>query len=305
MHNVVAKAVEVARDWLYRVDGAGHPEPFIGLDAKSPLEGVGFCTWSSIGEGTSPFSVSLNSGLSLPLGVKPTVDNLTSLLTSLNSASLPIQSFMLDDGWLDTRPYVDSFDGTEYPDNPGWNAALWSFSASPHLGTSLAGVVSLVKQHLSSVRDVGVWMTLEGYWKGIHPDSPLARKYEFKGYALDRAYMPGIDNHPGNVTYLPTGHGTWYLPSPAYAHAFWHDWFTYLAGQGITWVKVDNQASLSFLAGTEGAEAHTAMWEGMTRAAEEVWGPGAVVYCMSHSERMYNGDAALGLVTKGRKVAVR
>ena len=53
VHNVVAKAVEVARGWLYRIEGAGHPEPFIGMDVKSPLEGVGFCTWSSIGEGTS------------------------------------------------------------------------------------------------------------------------------------------------------------------------------------------------------------------------------------------------------------
>lgn len=58
MHNVVAKAVEVAREWLYRVEGAGEPEPFVGLDKQSPLEGVGFCTWSSIGEGeSSPIGV--------------------------------------------------------------------------------------------------------------------------------------------------------------------------------------------------------------------------------------------------------
>ena len=53
VHNVVAKAVEVARDWLYRVQGSGAPEPWVELEVKSPLEGVGFCTWSSIGEGTS------------------------------------------------------------------------------------------------------------------------------------------------------------------------------------------------------------------------------------------------------------
>lgn len=50
-HNVVAMAVRMARDWLYKLEGAGEPEPFVGLDRKSPLEGVGFCTWSSIGEG--------------------------------------------------------------------------------------------------------------------------------------------------------------------------------------------------------------------------------------------------------------
>jgi hypothetical protein len=119
--------------------------------------------------------------------------------------------------------------------------------------------------------------------------------------------MPGITNEPGSVTHLPTGHGVWYLPHPDDAFRFWRDWFAYLKEQGITWVKVDNQASLSFLAGVQGAEAHTGMWQGMTRAARDVWGDdtGRVIYCMSHSERMFNGDAALGVATQDRKLVVR
>ncbi|KAJ9092319.1 hypothetical protein QFC19_008753 [Naganishia cerealis] len=293
VHQVVERAVLTARMWLRGMEEGRQVteeeiRPFIGLEDTSPLQGVGFCTWSSIGE-----------------GVKPNTSNLTHLLTSLADAHLPIQSFMLDDGWLDTRHYIDSANGTEYDGIPGWNAALWAFEAAPSLGTTMGGVVQLIKEKLPSVKDVGVWMTLEGYWKAIHPDSPLARKYRIEPYALDRAYMPGITNEPGNVSHLPTGHGTWFLPHPDDAFAFWRDWFTYLREQGVTWVKVDNQASLSFVAGVRGAEAHTGMWEGMTRAAEEVWGAGRVVYCMSHSERMYNGDAALGVASQDKKLVVR
>ncbi|KAJ9109313.1 hypothetical protein QFC21_000642 [Naganishia friedmannii] len=295
VHRVVARAVREGRAWLCGVQegrkiGQEELKPFVGLEDTSPLQGLGFCTWSSIGE-----------------GVKPTTENLTNLLTSLSKANLPIQSFMLDDGWLSTRHYIDSDDGTEHGGNEGWNAALWAFEAAPELGTSIGGVVQLVKQHLPSVKDVGVWMTLEGYWKSIHPDSPLARKYRIERYTLDRSYMPGISNEPGSVTHLPTGRGAWYLPHPGDAFRFWRDWFTYLHQQGITWVKVDNQASLSLLAGVEGARAHTGMWEGMTRAAEAVWGAegGRVIYCMSHSERMFNGDAALGVASHDRKLVVR
>jgi hypothetical protein len=66
---------------------------------------------------------------------------------------------MLDDGWLSTRHYIDSDDGTEHGGQSGWNAALWAFEADPGLGTSIGGVVKLVKELLPSVRDVGVWMT--------------------------------------------------------------------------------------------------------------------------------------------------
>lgn len=66
---------------------------------------------------------------------------------------------MLDDGWLDTRPYIDSPDGTEHAGSGGWNAALWAFEPAPELGMTLEGVVQLVKEKLPTVKDVGVWMT--------------------------------------------------------------------------------------------------------------------------------------------------
>ncbi|KAJ9125662.1 hypothetical protein QFC22_000624 [Naganishia vaughanmartiniae] len=315
VHRVVERAVREARLWLRRVEGAQKEDlkPFVGLEETSPLQGLGFCTWSSIGEGpffslpiiTPNFIILIFPVSPFTPGVKPTMENLTNLLTSLSSAQIPIQSFMLDDGWLSTRHYIDSSDGTEHDGNGGWNAALWAFEATEELGGTVQDVVKLVKEMLPTVRDVGVWMTLEGYWKSIHPDSPLVQKYRIEAYDLDRRYMPGISNEPGSVTHLPTGRGTWILPHPDDAFRFWKDWFTYLKQEGVTWVKVDNQASLSFLSGVRGAEAHTAMWRGMTQAAEVVWGAGRVIYCMSHSERMFNGDAALGVASDDRKLVVR
>lgn len=63
VHRVVARAVEEARVWLRGVE-EGHKvereelRPFKGLEETSPLQGLGFCTWSSIGEGTSSSSIS-------------------------------------------------------------------------------------------------------------------------------------------------------------------------------------------------------------------------------------------------------
>jgi hypothetical protein len=97
----------------------------------------------------------------------------------------------------------------------------------------------------------------------------------------------------------------WYLPHPSRAFDFWKDYFRTCATAGITFVKVDNQASISLLEGRHGAEAAHAMWNGMFAAANEVFGPGKVIHCMSHSERMFVGDIATGLATQGQRIMFR
>jgi hypothetical protein len=87
-HNVVAMAVRMARDWLYKLEGAGEPEAFVGLKKKSPLEGVGFCTWSSIGEGKSLSHHSRRSYTDLTVQAS-NLPSKTSHPSSLHSATPP------------------------------------------------------------------------------------------------------------------------------------------------------------------------------------------------------------------------
>lgn len=128
--------------------------------------------------------------------------------------------------------------------------------------------------------------SLGGFWCAIDKDSPLVSKYSCKPYPISRSYLPGIPNRPSTISYLPptstsSSPHVWYLPPPTQAYRFWSDWFSSLRSQGITWVKVDNQASLTILSGREGVECMEAMWEGMVMAAEEVFGPGRVLHCMA------------------------
>jgi hypothetical protein len=70
-------------------------------------------------------------------------------------------------------------------------------------------------------------------------------------------------------------------------------------------VKVDDQAYGSLLDGVSGGEEFVAMWDGMTRAANEVFADNKVIHCMAHYERTFNGDIGMGVATQGRKIVIR
>ncbi|KAK9258913.1 hypothetical protein V1519DRAFT_500328 [Lipomyces tetrasporus] len=66
----------------------------------------------------------------------------------------------------------------------------------------------------------------------------------------------------------------WWLPPKELAYQFWKDYFAFCADAGISFAKIDDQSFSSFLAGVEGAEEAFALWDGMTRAADDVFGVG-------------------------------
>ena len=108
--------------------------------------------------------------------------------------------------------------------------------------------------------------------------------------------MAFLPDRPGNV---------YYLPPPSEAYRFWKDWFEYLYAQGVTFLKVDNQGSASVLDGADGAECMLALWRTMTKAADEVFGHGRVIHCMSHHEQMWGGVQGLGVETGGERFVWR
>jgi len=82
--------------------------------------------------------------------VLPTKTNMEGLIDSLERASLPIGTFIIDDGWQDV---CKNYDGG--PDNE----CLWSFDAYAGLSGSLKETVETIKARLPTVKNVGVWMS--------------------------------------------------------------------------------------------------------------------------------------------------
>ncbi|KAJ8096985.1 hypothetical protein POJ06DRAFT_283641 [Lipomyces tetrasporus] len=169
---------------------------------------------------------------------------------------------------------------------------LWSLDVWDGMDASFKDTVAIIKEGLSTVENVGVWMTLQGYWNSIASQSPLIAKYKMRSFRLSSDCVPGIacngfDEMQTLVQPDERNH-IWWLPPKELAYQFWRDYFTVCADAGITFAKVDNQSFSSFLAGVEGAE--------------EAF---MIYHCMAHCERTFNGDIGMGMATHGRKVVFR
>jgi hypothetical protein len=97
------------------------------------------------------------------------------LVHKLAKFNIPVGTFIIDDGWQDIRYGLNGSEKTR---------GLWSFDTWEHMNSPLSDVVCLIKKTLPTVEDVGVWMTLHGYWNSIAPTSPLAKKYEMRTFKL-------------------------------------------------------------------------------------------------------------------------
>lgn len=289
----VTGAVRRSPDWLHAThdtiaaarDKYGirvEPKPIDRAEyEESPFGGLGFCTWSSIGE-------------HVPL----TKSNITDLVEKLSEFELPIASFIIDDGWQNTRRGENGGPGSR---------GLYGFDTWDGMGADLGEIVSIIRQGIPSCRHVGVWLTLYGYWNTIAPSSPLAAKYEMKKYQITRDNVGGLGwDWEVETGSFPDPKDRWYLlPPPSRAYDFYRDYFSVCKAAGVTFVKIDNQAYGSHLEGVEGGEEFVAMWNAMYRASNEIFGELRVINCMAHSERTYGGDIGLGGVTQGKRIVIR
>ncbi|KAJ8103412.1 glycoside hydrolase superfamily [Lipomyces tetrasporus] len=248
--------------------------PFVDPPAQdrgtlSPFNQLGFCTWSSIGE-----------------NVRPTRAKLEKLVQSLKSAQIPVSSFIIDDGWQDIRSGMNGIAATR---------GLWSFDVWDGMDASFKETVSIIKEGLPTVENVGVWMTLHGYWNSIASQSPLVAKYKMRPFKLNAEFLPGIASDGFDdiqTLWLPDERDrVWWLPPKELTYQFWKDYFSVCADAGVTFAK--------------GAEEAAALWDGMNKAADEVFGQGRVIHCMAHYERTVNGDIGMGVATNGMKVVFR
>jgi raffinose synthase len=72
------------------------------------------------------------------------------------------------------------------------------------------------------IADVGIWHTLDGYWRGINPNSPLGKEYKNDLIPWEK------------LNYFIS-------PNSNAIMKFYNDFYSYLKSEGISFVKVDNQ----------------------------------------------------------------
>lgn len=156
------------------------------------FDGFGWCTWDA-------FYTRVSSR------------GIFEKLEECRQKKIPLQWLLIDDGWSVTR-----------------DGKLWCFEEDREkFPEGLDAVIRRIKEEYG-VRYVGVWHTFNGYWGGIHPDSPLYREQK------------------DNLIVLPGGQIQPDFRDREKCFSFWDAWHSYLAGCGVDFVKVDNQSSLTY-----------------------------------------------------------
>lgn len=234
-----------------------------------------FCTWNSLGQDYTLSGV------------------LKRLQALEDSRTLEkIDSVLLDDGWQDVGPNLEagemrlrclrSFDTRkgwfDVADDQATGVANGVSGALPSGGmkpsANLKRAIAIIKSRFPRIKHVGVWLTLEGYWSGLHPKSPISEHYELflAGHRYDKKQ------------------GLLYLPALGSIQTFWRDYFTSLHNAGVSYVKVDNQAELDYVVGDGAAEIRRKMGQEMRKAADAIFGPGNLINCMAGSPGIYSGE---------------
>lgn len=207
-------------------------------------------------------------------------DKIKDGIESFKSIGVAIPTLLIDDGWLqvtkDEKLKSYKFDSTKFPN----------------------GAASLFKELKDEfgVSDIGVWHTLNGYWAGVDKSGEL---YSEQSENLV-PYRDKLSVHDKELS-----KDTFYGPSPEgnRAYNFYSNWYNYLAKQGISFVKVDQQSVIKRLAKGHASftdtpisfgELANSLEGGLQRAIREHFN-GQVINCQDMAvEALYNmGSSAI------------
>ena len=179
------------------------------------LRKLGWCSWDSLGQ-----SVKMDAG----------VDK----VKELKEKEVPVQWVLIDDGWSDSEGQM-----------------LKSFEADPvKFPGGIKETVSMLKE-VYTMKYVGVWQAIKGYWNGILPGSQAEKE--------NAAFLTTYPN--GEITVKPQADAVF---------GFWNQWHAFLENAGVDFIKVDSQSSFSIM--TQGTvsygEAAKAVHTGLEASAD-------------------------------------
>lgn len=203
------------------------------------IDRLGWCTWDAFYKDVS--AAGIREGLQRLVGggVRPGF-------------------LVIDDGWQavrDDRMVDFAVDATKFPHG-------------------LAPVVREAQAEFG-VHHVGVWHTLQGYWKGVDPNGPLRARYEI---VPCNERSPDFNGWPAQFDTATRD-----LVAPRDAARFYQDFHRWLAAQGIDFVKVDNQAMIQQFVGAQLPRIGTqTAYQRALQGASAVHFGGAVLHCMSN-----------------------
>jgi hypothetical protein len=110
---------------------------------ESWYDGLGYCTWNSLGR-------------------ELTQDRVLDALQDLHDKGIFISTVIIDDNWqtLDSRRRWERFEANEF------------------FPKGLKGLTSEIRKRFKSIQHIAVWHAIIGYWEGISPDGWIAQNYK-------------------------------------------------------------------------------------------------------------------------------
>lgn len=189
-------------------------------------------------------------------------------LASLRTGGVSPRWLILDDGWQTVKA------------REGAASRLAGFAANEKFPSGLAGTIDMAKGY--GVEQLIVWHALHGYWGGV--DSDALPDYGVTEVA--RNYTPEVLHHRPEANHEYWGNGVG-RPGSAELERFYDDYHQYLVKQGVSGVKVDNQASVEALGAGQGGRVTSAFTtrNALERSASKHF-RGALINCMSCSSEM-------------------
>ncbi len=221
-------------------------EPYSAMDAA-----VGAALCEKCAERTPAFSETLG-GLGWctweSFGPFVSAERIIEKLDEYAAAGRVPRWVLIDDGWATYRD----------------NRLLSFFADEKKFPDGLGALVRRMREEYG-VKHVGVWCAINGHWGGLDAEHEYAKKYR-----------EGLYTAYNGALLLGKSHGETYR--------FWNEWFTYLRGEGIDFVKIDNQGNVPQYYDGElrGSAACDVIHKGLEAAAKEHF-DGALINCMGAS----------------------
>jgi hypothetical protein len=150
-----------------------------------------------------------------------TEEKVLNAVDTLAENNIHISCMILDDNWQDI----------DYRGEGQWQHGWNDFEAEPKtFPGGLKKLVSTIRHKHKNIQHIAVWHALIGYWAGLAPDGPLAKRYKTVEVTRSDSEIdqPPVDNKMTIVAKEET-------------EKFYDDFYRFLSSCGVDGVKTDGQ----------------------------------------------------------------